>query len=69
METLPKKIDFADKLEKLSKEFLARFKHYKFHEHLFKIFSSPFHTEVDKAAIDIQMERIDLQQRTDLKTK
>ena len=39
------------------------------HEHLFEIFSSPFHTDVDKAPADIQMELIDLQERTDLKAK
>ena len=69
MEMLPKKTDSADQLENLLKEFLAHFKDYEFHEHLFEIFSSPFHTDIDKAPIDIQLERIDLQQRTDLKTK
>ena len=69
MEMLPKKTDSADQLEKLLKEFLARFKDYEFHEHIFEIFSSPFHTDIDKAFIDIQTERIDLQQRPDLKTK
>ena len=69
MEMLPKKTDSTDQLEKLLKEFLARFIDYEFHEHLFGIFSSPFHTDIDKAPIDIQMEWIDLQQWTDLKTK
>ena len=48
-----KKIDFADQLEKLFNEFLAHFKGFKSHEHLFKIFSSTFHTDIDKASTDI----------------
>ena len=44
-------------------------KDFKFHEHSFEIFSSPFHTDVDKAPADIQMELIDLQERTGLKAK
>ena len=69
MEMLPKKTDLADQLEKLLKEVLARFKNYEFHEHSYAIFSSPLHTDIDKAPIDIQLELIDLQHRTDLKTK
>ena len=41
----------------------------KSNEHLFEIFSSPFHTDIEKAPMDIQMKRIDLQERTDLKAK
>ena len=59
----------ADQLEKLFNEFSARFKDFKIHEHLFKIFSLPFHTDIDKAPTDIQIELIDLQERTDLKAK
>ena len=55
-----KKTEFADQLEKLFNEFSAHFKDFKFHEHLFEIFSSPFHTDIDKASTDIQMELIDL---------
>ena len=44
-----KKTYFADQLEKLFNEFLARFKDFKSHEHLFEIFSSPFHTDIEKA--------------------
>ena len=61
-----KKTEFADQLEKL---FSVRFKDFKSHEHLFEIFSSQFHTDIDKAPTDIQMELIDLQERTDLKAK
>ena len=64
-----KKTEFADQLEKLLNEFSARFKDFRSHEHLFEIFSSPFHTEIDKAPTDIQMELIDLQESTDLKAK
>jgi len=64
-----KKTEFADRLEILLKEFLACFKDFKSHEHLFEIFSSPIHTDVNKAPADIQMELIDLQERTDLKAK
>ena len=64
-----KKTEFADQLQKLLNEFSARFKDFKSHEHLFEIFSSPFHTDIEKAPKDIQMERIDLQERTDLKAK
>ena len=64
-----KKTEFADQLEKLFNKLLARFKDFKSHEHLFKIFSSPFHTDIDKAPSDIRMELIDLQERTDLKAK
>ena len=64
-----KKTEFTDQLEKLFDEFSARFKDFKPHEHLFEIFSSPFHTNIDKAPTDIQMELIDLQERTDLKAK
>ena len=49
--------------------FWARFKHFKSHEYLFEIFSSPFHTDIDKAPTDIQIELIDLQERTGLKAK
>ena len=38
-----KKTKFADQLEKLFHKFSARFKDFKSHEHLFQIFSSPFH--------------------------
>ena len=64
-----KKTEFADQLEKLFNEFSARFKGFKSHEPLFEIFSSPFHTDIDKAPTDIQMELIDLEERTDLKAK
>ena len=63
------KTEFADQLEKLFNEFLARFKDFKSHEHLFEIFSSPFHTDIDKAPTHIQMELIDLQEKTNLKAK
>ena len=66
---LPKKTDLADQLEKLLKEVLARFKDYEFHEHSYATCSSQFHTDIDKAPIDIQLELIDLQHRTDLKTE
>ena len=64
-----KKTEFADQLEKWFNKFSARFKDFKSHEHLFEIFSSPFHTDIDKSPTDIQMELIDLQERTDLKAK
>ena len=64
-----KKTEFADQLEKLFNEFSARFKDIKSDEHLFEIFSSPFHTDIDKAPTNIQMKLIDLQERTDLKAK
>ena len=63
------KTEFADQLEKLFNELLAHFKDFKSHEHLFEIFFSPFHTDIDKAPTDTQMELIDLQERTDLKAK
>ena len=55
-----KKIEFADQVEKLFNEFSARCKDFISHEHFFKIFSSPFHTDIDEAPTDIQMELIDL---------
>ena len=64
-----KKTEFADQLEKLFNEFSARFKDFISHEHLLKIFFSPFHTDIDKVPSDIQMELIDLQERTNLKAK
>ena len=64
-----KKTEFADQLQQLLNEFSACFKDFKFHKHLFEIFSSPFHTDIEKAPMDIQMELIDLQERTDLKAK
>ena len=64
-----KKTKFADQLEELFNEFSACFKECKSHEHLFEIFSLPFHTDIDKAPTDIQMELIDLLERTDLKAK
>ena len=63
------KTEFADQLEKLFNEFWARFEDLKSHKHLFEIFSSPFHTDIDKAPTDIRMELIDLQERTNLKAK
>ena len=56
----PEKTEFADQLKKLFNEFSAHFKDFKFHEHLFEIFFSPFHTDIDKAPTDIEMELIDL---------
>ena len=64
-----KKTEFADQLEKLFNEFSAHFKDFKSHQHLFEIFFSSFHTDIDKAPTDIQMKLIDLQERTDLKAK
>ena len=64
-----KKTEFADQFEKLFNKFSSRFKDFKSHEHLFGIFSSPFHTDIDKAPTNIQMELIDLQERTELKAK
>ena len=64
-----KKTEFANQLEKLFNEFLARFKDFKSHKHLFEIISSPFHTDIEKAPTNTQMELIDLQERTDLKAK
>ena len=64
-----KKTEFADQLEKLFNEFSARFKDFKSHEHLFEIFSLSFHTDIDKTPTNIQMELIDLQERTGLKAK
>ena len=64
-----KATEFANQLEKLFNEFSARFKNFESHEYLFEIFSSPFHTDIDKAPTDIQMELIDLQERVDLKAK
>ena len=61
-----KKTEFADQLQQLLNEFLACLKEFKSHKHLFEIFSSPFHTDIEKAPMDIQMELIDLQERTDL---
>ena len=64
-----KKTEFADQLEKLFNEFSARFKDFKSLKHLFEIFFLPFHTDIDKAPTNIQMELIDLQERTDLMAK
>ena len=67
-----KKTEFADQFEKLIckfNEFSGRFKDFKSHKYLFEIFSSPFHTDIDKAPTDVQMELTDLQERTDLKAK
>lgn len=64
-----KKTELADQLEKLFNEFSARFKDFKSHEHLFEIFSSPFHIDIDKAPTNIQTELTDLQERTELKDK
>ena len=64
-----KKTKFADQLENLFNEFSARFKDFKSHEHSFEIFSSPFHTDIDKAPTDIQMELINLKEKIDLKAK
>ena len=64
-----KKTEFADQLEKLFNEFSACFKDFKSYEQLFEIFSSPFHTNIDKVPTDIQMELINFQERTDLKAK
>ena len=70
MEMLPeKKTEFANQFQQLLNEFSACFKDFKSHKHLFEIFSSPFHTNIEKAPMDIQMELIDLQERTDLKIK
>ena len=40
--------------------FRLALKDFKSHKHLFEIFSSPFHTDIEKASMDIQMELIDL---------
>ena len=64
-----KKTKFADQLQKLLNEFSARFKDFKSHKHFSEIFFSPFHTDIEKAPMDIQMKLIDLQERTDLNAK
>ena len=64
-----KKTEFADQLQQLLNEFSACFKDFKSRKHLFEIFSSPFHTDIEKAPVDIQMELIDLQERTNLMAK
>ena len=64
-----KKTEFADQLQNLLNDFSTRIKDFKSHEHLFEIFSSPFHTDIEKAHMDIQMELINLHERTDLKAK
>ena len=69
MGMLLEKTEFADQLQKLLNEFSAHFKDFKSHEHLFEIFSSLFHTDIEKAPMDIQMELIDFQERTDLEAK
>ena len=61
--------EFADQLEKLFNEFLACFKDFKPHEHLFEIISSLFHIDIDEVPTHIQVELIDFQERTDLKAK
>ena len=43
-----KKTEFADQLKKLFNEFSVCFKDFKSHEHSFEVFSSPFHTDIDK---------------------
>ena len=48
----PEKTEFANQLEKLFNQFLARLKDFKSHEHLFEIFSSPFHTDIDNIPTD-----------------
>ena len=58
------KTEYADQLEKLFNEFSARFKDFKSYEHLFEIFFLSFHIDIDKAPTHIQMELIDLQERT-----
>ena len=64
-----KKTEFADQLQQLLKNFRLALKDFKTHKHLFETFSSPFHTDIEKAPMDIHIELIDLQERTDLKTK
>ena len=64
-----KKTEFADQFQNVLNEFFNCFQDFKSHEHLFDIFSSPFHTDVDKAPTEIQLELIELQARTDLKGK
>ena len=46
-----KKTEFTDQLKKLFNKFSACFKDFKSHEHLFEIYSSPFHTDIDKAPL------------------
>ena len=55
-----KKTGFADQLQKLFNEFSARFKDFKSYKYLLEIFSLPFHTDIDTAPTDIQMELMDL---------
>ena len=62
-----KKIEFADQLQDLLKEFLTSFKNLRSHEHFFEVFSPLFHTNVNKAPVDVQMELFELQVRTDLR--
>ena len=48
-----KKTEFADQLEISFNKFSARFKDCNSQEHLFKILSLPFYTDIDKAPTDI----------------
>ena len=63
----PNKTEFSDQLQNLLNEFLNRFQDFESHEHLFDVFSSSFHKDVDKAPTEIQLELSELQARADLK--
>lgn len=47
-------------------EFNSQFQELKKHDDSFKIFTAPFHTDVDGGAPELQLERIGLQEREDM---
>ena len=60
---------YADEIVKLQREFDRRFQDFRSLENGIKMFSMPFHIDVESVLIDVQMEFIELQNDLDLKTK
>lgn len=61
--------EYVAALENLQQEFNQRFADFKTYNDIFQIFADPFTYNVDSAPVMLQMELIDLQCSTDLKTK
>lgn len=62
-------LKYKDAIVALRSDFNNKFQDFKTNEHLFRIFSTPFSADVEKAPSKMQMELTELQCNTDLEEK
>ena len=59
--------EYIDALKKLSEEFGVRFKDFRDNEKGFSLFASPFTLDIDNSPTELQLEPIDIRNKSDLK--